>query len=152
MVIYILYPNVAMHRTTDANNKKIWKCDLTGIKMLTVLYEPLLNDLHVRISTHIPNGRKVRVIRGALDNADPNNNPPAPTDTSNITSDNNLDAFLQLTEAKLIKLLVILHQVAGRNSPTPPLPPEAAQTIIFPWGGLMARSTIWMTWRIRRRR
>ena len=85
-----------------------------------MLYEPSLNDLHVRISAHIPNVQKVRKIIGALDNSDPKNNPLAPADTSNIISDNDLDAFLRLTEAKSIKLLVILHKLAGPNSPTPP--------------------------------
>ena len=117
MVSYILDPDVATHRTTDANNQKIWKWDLPGIKKLAVLYKASLNELHVKISAHIPNGRKVLEIIVALDNANPNNNPPASADTSNITSNNDLDAFLRHTGVKPIKLLVILHKLVGPNSP-----------------------------------
>ena len=131
MVIYILDLDVATHRTTDTNNQKIWKWNPPGIKKLAILYEPSLNNLHVRISTHIQNGRKVGEIIEALDNAGPNNNLPAPADTSNITSDNDLDAFLRLTEAKPIKLLVRLHNLAGLNSPTPP---GSGSNYYFPLG------------------
>ena len=66
----------------------------------------------------------MREIIGALANAPPDNNgviPPLHTlaDVTHILSDKDLDAFLHLTEVKLIKFLVILHKVGGVNISPP---------------------------------
>ena len=72
-------------------------------------FEPSLNDLHIKISTNIPEGRKVRELIVALENPPAADASKPPTDTSHIRSDEDLDAFLGLTEAKPIKILAILH-------------------------------------------
>ena len=58
---------------------------------------------------------------GALANTDPTNTTveQPPSDVTHIRSDDDLDAFLRLTEAKLIKLLIILHKLNGPNTPPP---------------------------------
>lgn len=37
-----------------------------GVKKLGVIYEPSLNELYQKVSPHLPDGRKVREIIGAL--------------------------------------------------------------------------------------
>ena len=66
----------------------------------------------------------MREIIGALANAPPDNKRlipllHTPADVTHIRSDEELDAFLRLTESKPIKFLVILHMVAGANTPPP---------------------------------
>lgn len=113
VVIYVLDPANPTHRIANT-----WKWNIPGAKKLAVLYEPSLNDLHVKISSHLPDGRKVREIIGALENAADGQDGPA--DTTIIRSDEDLDAFLRLTESKPIKLLVVLHRLAADGVNTPP--------------------------------
>ena len=119
VVIYILDSgNNAHHPATG------WNWNVAEVKKLAVLYDSSVNDIHRKISSELPQGRKVREIIGALANAPPDNNgviPPlhTPADVTHIRSDEDLDAFLRLTEAKPIKFLVILHKVGGANTPPP---------------------------------
>lgn len=117
IVMYILDPGNTSHH--DPITKE-WDWNLPGIKKLAVLYEASINELHVKISPHLPDGRKVREIIGALANAGPMTG-GMPSDVTHIRSDEDLNAFLQLTEAKPIKLLVTLHkrQADGENTPPP---------------------------------
>ena len=88
---------------------------------ITTLYEGTINELHRKISAKIPNGRSVHEIIGALENARPGSETAQPSDVAHLRSDDDVDTFLRLTEAKPIKLLIILHRkIALRNTPPPP--------------------------------
>ena len=110
MFIYIMNPTGPTHRVVDATtNAKIWQWNLPGAKKIVVNFEPSLNDLYIKISAHIPEGRKVRELIGALENPSAAEASKPPTDISHIRSNEDLDAFLCLTEAKPIKILAILY-------------------------------------------
>ena len=91
---------------------------------MVVIFEPSLNDLQIKISAHITEGRKVRELIGALENPRAANASKPLTDTSHIRSDEDLDAFLCLTEAKPIKILSIIHKLAA-DAGSPPTPTGA---------------------------
>ncbi|RPB18289.1 hypothetical protein L211DRAFT_854255 [Terfezia boudieri ATCC MYA-4762] len=94
-----------------------------GVKKLGVLYEASLNKLHMKVSSQLPDGWKVREIIGSLEDPDPAAGDPLiiPIATTHIRSDDELDAFLRLTEARPIKLLIVLHRdpAVRANSPPP---------------------------------
>ena len=117
VVMYILDPENATHHPAAAT----WHWNLLEVKKIRVLYEPSINELHLKFSANLPDGRKVREIQGALANSDPNDGAleKTPSDVTHIRSDDDLDAFLRLTEAKPIKLLIILHKTNGPNTPPP---------------------------------
>ena len=99
-----------------------WDWNVRGAKMHGVIYEPTFNELHQKVSGHLPDGWKVREIIGALEDAGENNDAGnhTPADVTHIISDDELDGFLRLTEAKPVKILVILHSGAGRVNTPPP--------------------------------
>ncbi|KAF8426000.1 hypothetical protein EV426DRAFT_710467 [Tirmania nivea] len=131
VVIYILNPDNQVHHPKAAN----WNWNIGGVKKLAVLYQPSLNDLHIKVSTHLPDGRKVREIVGALNNAeDATDVFLAPTDVTHIRSDDELDAFLRLSDAKPIKLLVILHRDPAIRANTPPPQGSNINTYYFNLG------------------
>ena len=113
-------------------NTKTWQWNLPGAKKMVVIFEPSLNNLYIKISAHIPKGRKVSELIGALENPPAANASKPSTDTSHIRSDEDLDAFLLLTEAKPIKILAILHKLAADGGSTPP--PTGATNYYFPLG------------------
>ena len=124
---------MSTHRVVDATtNTKTWQWNLPGAKKMVVIFEPSLNDLHIKMSAHIPEGRKVRELIGALENLPAPDASKPPTDTSHIRYDEDLDAFLHLTEAKHIKILAILHKLAADGGSTPP--PTGATNYYFPLG------------------
>jgi len=90
--------------------------------MLQVLYKPRLEELHRKVSGHIPDGRKVRDFIVALEHAGDNKGAgnPIPADVTHIRADDELDAFLCLTEPMLVKILVILHTGVRRVNTRPP--------------------------------
>ena len=90
--------------------------------MIEIIYEPTLNELHQKVLAHLPDGWKVREIMGALENANAENDAGdhTPTDVTHIRSHDELDGILRLTEAKAVKILVVLHSAArGAISPPP---------------------------------
>ena len=117
LLMYVLDPGNTAHRDPFT---KGWNWELPGMKKMAVLHEVTINELHRKISPHLPEGRKVREIIGALTNSQPGEG-GAPSDVTHLRSDEDLNAFLQLTQVKPIKLLVILHkkQVDGANTPPP---------------------------------
>jgi hypothetical protein len=132
VVMYILDPENQEHHPGPGR----WNWDCKGAKMLGVIYDPSLNDLHLKVSAHLPDGRKVRQIIGALENAyeDDEDEDDEPADVTHIRSDDELDGFLRLTEAKPVKILVILHS-ATANRPNTPSPRGAnAETYYFSVG------------------
>ncbi|KAF8424471.1 hypothetical protein BGX38DRAFT_1279386 [Terfezia claveryi] len=76
---------------------------------LGVLYEASLNALHVKVSFQLPDGRK----------------------TTHIRSDDELDAFLRLTEARPIKLLIVLYRDPAVRANSPPPAVYNASTYYF---------------------
>ena len=126
-------PTEPTHRVVDATtNTKTWQWNLPGAKKMVVIFEPSLNNLHIKISAHIPEGRKVRELIRALENPPAADASKPPTDTSQNRSDEDLDAFLRLAEAKPIKMLAILHKLAADEGSTPP--PTGAINYYFPLG------------------
>ena len=65
MVIYDLDPADATYHDPQLND---WHWDLPSIKKLAVIYDSLINDLHVKVLPHFPDGTKVREIIGTLPN------------------------------------------------------------------------------------
>jgi len=116
VVMYILDPGDQIQHPEG-----IWNWVVAGVKTLGVIYEPSLNDLHLKVSSHLPDGRKVREIIVALEDAgDAEDVNQTPADATHIRSDDEMDAFLRLTEAKPIKMLVILHRKRGTRANTAP--------------------------------
>ena len=110
---YVLDPEVEGDRH---NGEWIW--NRAGSKGLTTLYEATVNELYQKISAKIPNGRRVREIIGALQNAMPDSQIATWSDAVHLQSDDDVNTFLRLTEAKPVKLLIILHRNdVGRNTP-----------------------------------
>ena len=117
VVIYILDPGDPSHRPSGR-----WHWNLPGVKKLAVLYQPSISDLHAKFSSHLPEGRKVREIIGSLENPPPGDGgaDQESPDSTHIRSDNDLDAFLRLTQASPVRLLIILHKIAADGANTPP--------------------------------
>ncbi|KAF8426777.1 hypothetical protein BGX38DRAFT_1301530 [Terfezia claveryi] len=118
-VIYILDPEDAVYHPQP----RVWNWNVTGVKKLGVLYKASLNALHINVSSQLPDGQKMREIIGSLEDPDPVAGDPLmiPPQTTHIRSDDELDAFLRLTEARPIKLLIVLHRdpAVRANSPPP---------------------------------
>ena len=115
VVIYILDSCNAAHRDPMSED---WHWKVARIKKMAFIYDPSVNDLHVKVSAHLADGRKVREIIGALANLVPDAagvipTEQVPSDVTHIRSDEDLDAFLRLTEAKPITLLIVLHKLAA---------------------------------------
>ncbi|RPB19392.1 hypothetical protein L211DRAFT_853208 [Terfezia boudieri ATCC MYA-4762] len=106
-----------------ARGPRVWNWNVGEVKKLGVLYEASLNELHMKVSSQLPDGRKVREIIGSLEDPDPTAGDPLmiPIVTTHIRSDDKLDAFLHLTEARPIKLLIVLYRdpAVRANSPSP---------------------------------
>ena len=117
VALYVLDPGDVTHH--PQNNE--WHWDLSEVEKLAVLYESSIDELHVKFSSQLPEGRRVREIMGALSDpaADTGVN-QKPGRTTRIRSDDELDAFLRMTQAKPIKLLIILHKKPEDGNNTPP--------------------------------
>ena len=58
--IYIMDLKEPTHRIVNATtNSKAWQWNLLGAKKMVVIFEPSLNDLHVKTCVNILEGRKV---------------------------------------------------------------------------------------------
>jgi len=132
VVLYILDPENEEHHPGPG----VWSWNSKGAKLLGVIYEPTLNALHLKVSAHLPDGRKVREIIGALENAGAENDAGdyTPADVTHIRSDDELDGFLRLTEAKPVKILVILHSNTPNRANTPPPRGANKETYYFKVG------------------
>ncbi|KAF8430915.1 hypothetical protein BGX38DRAFT_1146768 [Terfezia claveryi] len=108
VVIYILDLEDAVHHPQP----RVWNWNATGVKKLGVLYEASLNALHVKVSSQLLDGRK----------------------TMHIRSDDELEAFLHLTEARPIKLLIVLHRDLAVRANSPPPAVCNASTYYFNLG------------------
>ncbi|RPB22309.1 hypothetical protein L211DRAFT_850629 [Terfezia boudieri ATCC MYA-4762] len=88
------------------------------------------------VSSQLPDGRKVREIIGSLEDPDPAAGDPLMISiaTTHIQSDDELDAFLRLTEARLIKLLIVLHRDPAVRANSPPPAGCNANTYYFNLG------------------
>ena len=49
--------------------KQYW--NLLEVQKIGVLYEPSINELHLKLFVNLPDSRKVREIQGVLANSDP---------------------------------------------------------------------------------
>ena len=66
------------------------------------------------VKTYIPEGRKVRKFWCAL--ADPDQaNLTFPPDATSLAADRKVFTFLRLTTAKLIRILIVLHEAGHAN-------------------------------------
>lgn len=130
VILYVLDPGDATHRPQGE-----WHWDLPEVEKLAVLYESSIDELHVKFSSQLPAGRKVREIIGALaDAAQDADAKQKPGRTTRIRSDDELDAFLRLTQAKPIKFLIILHKKPEDGNNTPPPQGMNADTYYFKTG------------------
>ena len=78
-------------------------------RKLAVIHNRTLVGIWDAIQQYIPDGRTVREIQGGMDNP-LTLRPWAPADITSLTTDAEVGAFLQMTEAKPILLLIILHR------------------------------------------
>jgi hypothetical protein len=126
VALYVLDPGDVTHHPQVGE----WHWDLPAVEKLAVLYDSSIDELHVKLSSELPDGRKVREIIGALQDAAADADAmQKPGRTTRIRSDDELDAFLRLTKAKPIKLLIILHRKPADGNNTPP--PQGMTTYYF---------------------
>ena len=98
-----------------------WDWNTRGAKKPVVIHELTLNQLHRKVSPCLMDCWKLREIIGALENAGAENDTGdhTPSDVTHMRSDDELDGFLHLTEAKPVEILVVLHSAVGRANSSP---------------------------------
>jgi len=83
-------------------------------RKLGIIVQKTLDGIWEMVKTYIPEGRKVREFWGAL--ADPHQaNPTFPADATSLAADGEVLAFLQLTTAKPIRILIVLNEAGQAN-------------------------------------
>ena len=115
VAIWLADPSVVGHR--DANNNWIW--NERARRKLVVVHLRTLDGIAVVVYPYLPVGRNIREILGALEDPDPAA-PTIPPDWTHLRTDAEVVAFLQMTESKPIRLLVVLHRATRGPPNTPP--------------------------------
>lgn len=106
---------------------------------LAVIYNSSINNLHIKVSAHPLNKRKVRKVIAGLEIGQPDNArvvPPKQTlsDPTHIRCDQDLYAFLHLMDTKPIMVLMNPHRLAQDVHNIPALADAIAGTLYFPFG------------------
>jgi len=115
VAIWLADPSVGEH--WDANSNWIW--NERARRKLGVIYLRTLDGIAVVVHPYLPVDRNIHEILGALEDPDPAA-PSIPADWTHLRTDAEVVAFLQMTESKSIRLLVVLHRAAGGPPNTPP--------------------------------
>ncbi|RPB22306.1 hypothetical protein L211DRAFT_850626 [Terfezia boudieri ATCC MYA-4762] len=89
------------------NSSGEYRWDEAPSNCIAILRSASLLEIVDKIQERIPAGRKVRAIYGALDNPNPPNAIPPAT---RLQSDEEVQAFLELSSAKPIQIQVILYR------------------------------------------
>ena len=114
VAIWLVDPCLAAHKR---NGQWIW--DNKARRKLGVVTDRSLDGVWQAAKTYIPQGRSIREILGALE--DPTAaNPSVPADSTSLKTDAEVAAFLKMTHANPIRLLLVLHRNDAR--PNTPLP------------------------------
>ena len=101
-----------------ANESGEWTWNNRLRRKLAVIKDRSLEGIYTVVKAFLPADKCICEIRGfLLDPAPPTDDVPA--DWSCLNSDEEVKAFLQMTKAEPVRLLVILHRSTGAN--TPPL-------------------------------
>lgn len=115
VLLWLVDPLVAAHR----NNMLEFLWDSKQRRKLGILQTRDLEGIWQIAKQYIPAGRTIREIQGALADLD-NANPGIPEDYTILKTDAEVDAFLKLTAAQPIRLLLIMHRNDGtRDTPGP---------------------------------
>jgi len=94
-----------------------WMWDVRERRKLAIIAQKTLDGIWEMVKTYIPEGRKVCEFWGDL--ADPDQaNPTFPADATSLAPDGEVLAFLRLTTAKPIRILIVLHE-AGHATIAP---------------------------------
>ena len=114
VAIWLVDPCLAAHKR---NGHWIW--DDKARRKLGVVLDRSLDRVWQAAKTYIPQGQSIREILGALE--DPTAaNPSIPADWTSLKTDAEVAAFLKMTYANPIRLLLVLHHNDAR--PDTPLP------------------------------
>jgi len=105
LVFWVSDTDEAAHK----DNIDEWLCDRRERRKLGIIASETLDGIWDMVKIYILAGRKVREILGALVDPDPAN-PTFPADATHLGADAEVSAFLQLTTAKPIRLLSMLHE------------------------------------------
>ncbi|RPB21014.1 hypothetical protein L211DRAFT_851757 [Terfezia boudieri ATCC MYA-4762] len=97
-----------------------YKWDEAPSNCVAILRSASLLEIVDKIRERIPAGRKVRVIYGALDNPNPGNAIPPATC---LQTDEEVQAFLELSLSKPIRIQVILYRDSTLVPPVADSPP-----------------------------
>ena len=115
---------------------------------MAILYSQEIAEVISKTGQRVPEGHTVREVFGALENPLPRkdgvvypNDPPA--DWLRLTTDEEVDGFLRLTEAKPIRLLVCLHRDPGAQVPDMPPPEEVPHPDKFSFSADMFDKDEW---------
>ena len=120
VAIWLADPAIAAHR--DANND--WICDVVARRKLRVIDVRTLDSIWDVVKAYMPAARNIREIFGELENT----TPAATTITDDwysLKSVAEVLAFLQMTNSKPIRLLVVIHRDAAGPPHTPTTDPLA---------------------------
>jgi hypothetical protein len=108
-------------RAEDKNQAGEYKWDGCKSHCVAIMKSASLLEVVDKIRGKIPDRRTVRAIFGALDNPTPTNTIP---DATRLQSDEEVEAFFEVTASKPIRLQVLLHRYAKDVVVQPPLVPD----------------------------
>ena len=108
-------------RADDKNQAGEYKWDGCKSHCVAIMKSASYLEVVDKIRGKIPDGRMVRAIYGALDNLTPTNTTP---DATRLQSDEEVEAFFEVTSSKPIWLQVMLHRHAKDVVVRPPLIPD----------------------------
>ncbi|RPB17861.1 hypothetical protein L211DRAFT_854698 [Terfezia boudieri ATCC MYA-4762] len=103
--LFLIDPTRGAEVQDNASGEYRWDEALSNC--VAILRSASLLEIVDKIRERIPAGRKVRAIYGALDNPNPPNAIPP---TTRLQSDEEVQAFLELSSAKPIWIQVILYR------------------------------------------
>ncbi|RPB18166.1 hypothetical protein L211DRAFT_854394 [Terfezia boudieri ATCC MYA-4762] len=103
--LFLIDPTRGAEVQDNASGEYRW--DEAPSNCVAILRSASLLEIVDKIWERIPTGRKVRAIYGALDNPNPPNAIPPAT---RLQSDEEMQAFLELSSAKPIRIQVILYR------------------------------------------
>ena len=110
VVFWVSDPDDPAHK----DNSGSWLWDHRERRRLGIIAQPTIDGIWAMVKAYVPGGRAVREFWGALADPDPSN-PTFPADATSLRADSEVSAFLRLTTAKPIRLLIVLHQVGQAN-------------------------------------
>ena len=116
VALYLLDPQLPSHRSGVPPE---WTWNNRDTRKLGILKDPSLNAIWEEAGKYVPAGRHVREILGSLQDLAVGANQP--TDWVRLEQDSEVAAFLRITRAKPIRILIILARDPINEVPDTPL-------------------------------